>query len=433
MKHKYLFTLIVLILGSIPFPVTSAQALTSITHPVNEALDLMYFSDAILTPEIDIDDSPDTSGLNSPFPRIKEDLDTGDLLARIIHAKKMERNDQDANCKLLQAYYQGQGKECEAREVKAFCDKRRGEINTQISFYHKMRGDRRKVFTKFWHSIKRSSSNFWHRIGPVGRNFLRNMEKETFQVVASGGSLSGGVLKNLIKHQAKAMGRERIRQVVFAGVQRLLQGQIQIAQAAGLDICQDEQEETTTETQSVEQPKNDEWVDIGSFLGIPRYWSCTSKSGYWGAWMQTNGTIVDKSELIFNLDAQHPSPNYEFKFDGIARISLSYASGNVSDYAHVVHHSAGRGTANWDDSEYFYGSVDIERSEVLTYPDSDPNPEEKASWERAVTGALSQDHKEIHICFHEYTKEQFDSIQHQPFEDLRPNCHSNNYFICVPK
>ena len=55
-------------------------------------------------------------------------------------------------------------------------------------------------------------------------------------MVASGG-LSGGALKNFVKHTARSMGRERLQQIVLQGVQRLLHRQVAILQAAGVDIC----------------------------------------------------------------------------------------------------------------------------------------------------------------------------------------------------
>ena len=53
----------------------------------------------------------------------------------------------------------------------------------------------------------------------------------------SGGTLSGGALRKLVKQVAKSIGREKIKRVVFQGVERMLKGQIEILQAAGVDIC----------------------------------------------------------------------------------------------------------------------------------------------------------------------------------------------------
>lgn len=260
MKYKASFLLLIFLTSLLPLKIAQAEVLPQ--HSLDDALNLMYISDAILTDESEIDDSVASLGLLSPTLKRNEDTDTNPLLARIIHAKKMQRNDLDANCRLITARLRAEGKDCEVDKVNAYCQEKRSEINSQIGFYHKMRGDQRKAFTRIWHSIKRNSSNFWYRIGPVGRNFLRRMGPEVLQIVASGGTLSGGVLKNLAKHIVKSMGRERIKQVVFNGVQRLLQGQIEIAQAAGVDICDPEEVSNTKITSDPDSKEENQSLEL---------------------------------------------------------------------------------------------------------------------------------------------------------------------------
>ncbi len=190
MKYKSLFLLLIFTCSLIPLE--PVQAEEQITKAIDDAAALMYISDAILTDESEIDDSTASLGLLSPSYCRETAIDTSALLARIIHAKKMQRNDLDANCRLLTTKLRSEGKDCEATKVNEYCQKKKGEINSQIGFYHKMRGDQRKSFTSMWHSIKRNSRNIWHRIGPVGRNFLSRMGPEVLQIVASGGTLSGG-------------------------------------------------------------------------------------------------------------------------------------------------------------------------------------------------------------------------------------------------
>ncbi|MCJ7717284.1 MAG: hypothetical protein MUO54_12305 [Anaerolineales bacterium] len=127
--------LMVFIMGLFPFPYIKTQAEESIQHSIDDAVTLMYISDAVLLDESEIEDSPDAIGMLSPTQKGKEDVDTNPLLARFIHAKKMQRNDPDANCQLLKAYYIGQGKHCETKEVNNYCQKTRGEINSQIGFF----------------------------------------------------------------------------------------------------------------------------------------------------------------------------------------------------------------------------------------------------------------------------------------------------------
>lgn len=96
-------------------------------------------------------------------------------------------------------------------------------------------------------------ARIWRGIGPLGRKFLREVGSEALKIFASGGSLNVGVIKNLFKHTAKSMIRDRIRPAMLHGIERLLQGQIEIAQAAGVDICDNDKSEAESSTASGEE------------------------------------------------------------------------------------------------------------------------------------------------------------------------------------
>jgi len=256
MRKKTIFLLLIF-LGSL-IPVSPAKAQAKIIRDVNDAMLFVYISDAILLPENELDLEDDSAGMRSPSYTPPSEADTNPLLARIIHAKKMERNDLDANCNLLKARLRADDKECEADRIAQVCNEKRAEINAKIGFYHKMRGDHRKLFTRVWHNIKRNSSNFWQKIGPVGRRFLRILGQEALQMVSSGG-FSGSAFKELVKHTAKSVGREQIKKIVYQGVQRLLEGQLALAEAAGVDLCDPDPEsaQEVTATQTKESPDSD--------------------------------------------------------------------------------------------------------------------------------------------------------------------------------
>lgn len=407
-------------------PAASVKASSEPFTTLEEAAALLYISDAILTPEEEIDDAPDGTGglqlLTSPL----NEIDAKPLLARYIHAKKMQRNDLDAQSRLLESYYRARGDDCSADRVKSYWTERRSEINSQIGYFHKLRGDQRKPLTKVWHSLKRSASGFWHRIGPLGRNFLRSLGDEALQIVISGGSLSGATLKNLIKHTARTMGRERIKEAVFQGVQKLLQGQLEIAQAAGVDLCGaqqyplDDQEKTPTPA---------------TVAGIPNSWSCTSDSGYLGAWMQGGdpNTRIEKADLLFDLASNPTHVVLDLSFHGIVQIPMYSASDNSLYYQKGEDVYTGTGQAEWDGT-YFYGSITVgltetlfgigEGSEAVVYEYTN---------DHAVIGGFSPELNEIHLCFHEHTRAQFDQIKQQPFNALLANCASQNYFTCEPE
>jgi hypothetical protein len=427
MKKKSIFLLMVFLLSLLPH--FSVQADEEINHPLDNAISLMYISDAILTDESEIDDSSALPGLFSPALNNLGASPGDELLARMIHAVKMERNDLDANCRLLKAMYNQADQECEVEKIQSWCAERRLNLNSRIGQLHKIRGDRRKWGTIIWHSVKRGSSNFWHRIGPLGRRFLSRLGPEVLQMVASGG-LSGNVLKELLKQTAKSMGREHIRQVVLQGVGHLLQRQISIARAAGVDICDPDEEKDTD--QAGEAMESSESIDD---LEFAFQWTCSSDIGPYGAWMQDGdpNTIIDKSELIFNLQAGATEVNYDFTFSGIVQLPQYSAEGNLYDHQKADHKSSGKGSSTWD-GLYFFGSVTIDRTEHLySLSDTSEYSEFNDSYDKSVIGALSPKDNEIHLCFHTHTEEQFDSIKQEPYENLLGHCTSSQYFVCTPK
>ena len=245
MRNKSVILLLIFFSSLIPLSPVKAE--TDIKRDLKDAIQFLYISDAILLPESELELEDDSTGMLAPvYSNPADEDDLKPILARIIHAKKMERNDLDANCQLLKAWLKAQGRDCDTKKVDQYCQKERTDLNNIIKHWRKRRGDQRKFFTKIWHNMKRNARNFWHRIGPVGRNFLRQMGDESLQMVLTGG-LSGSAIKNLVKQTLKSIGRQKIREIVFQGVGRMLQGQIAILEAAGVDICAEEEESTTNE------------------------------------------------------------------------------------------------------------------------------------------------------------------------------------------
>jgi len=254
-------TLLVIFLTSL-IPFSAVRAETDLKRDLDDAISFLYVSEAILLDEDIPDEVFRNPGLLSPANDDPVPLSEDAVLAGMLKAAKNMRNDLDANCSLLKNFLRQQGKDCESDKVQSYCSDHKTRINSLIGSLHDKRGDKRKGPTKIWHFLKRSGQGFWNRIGKVGRTFLRRLGPEVLHMVATGG-LSGGVLRNLIKHTAKSIGRERIRQVVYRGIQRLLQGQVNILQAAGVDICSDEEESSTTEDNN--DPSNcsdNTWLDL---------------------------------------------------------------------------------------------------------------------------------------------------------------------------
>jgi len=240
----FLFTLI---------PPTSANA-QDIPRTFDNALSLMYFSEAILEDQTDLDQVLSVSGLFAiNYDALLADPDNA-ALAASIHAAKAKRNDLDAKYSLLISQYNNKGKDCEADLLKKKWDQKREQINSEIGRLHKKRGDRRRPLTKFWHRFKRFGRGIWHRIGRHGRNFLRRIGPEALEAVATGG-FSG--LKTLAKQYIKSISRKKL---ILHGLERILTGQLQIMQEAGLDICDPEQEEEKTSAEKEKEQTSQDQI-----------------------------------------------------------------------------------------------------------------------------------------------------------------------------
>jgi len=259
MRKKSATLLVIFLTSLIPFSVVRAE--TDLKRDLNDAVSFLYVSEAILLDKDIPEEVFRNPGLLSQAYDDPVPLSEDAVLAGMLTAAKNMRNDLDANCRLLKNNLRQQGKDCEADKVQSYCTDHKTRINSLIGSLHAKRGDKRKGPTKIWHFLKRSGKGLWTRIGKVGRTFLRRLGPEVLHMVATGG-FSGGALRKLIKQVAKSIGREHIRRVVYKGVQRLLQGQVNILQAAGVNICSDAEETSTTEDNN--EPSNcsdNTWVD----------------------------------------------------------------------------------------------------------------------------------------------------------------------------
>jgi hypothetical protein len=338
MKTKSLVLLLVFVTSL--FPLYPGQAESSEYRSLEDATALMYLSDALLLEESELDSAASLPGLFSYNYSVSPATPAENMMNRMIHAAKMERNDLDANCQLLVSRFSSEGNGCEVKKVQSHCDQVRTKLNNRISLLRKLRGDRRKPLTKMWHSIKRGSANFWHRIGPLGRNFLRQIGPETLKIVVSGGSLSGGVLKNLIKQVAKSVGRQHLKQVVYQGVERMLMGQIQIAQAAGVDLCAEEVQEEVTTTKEDKKEEEDCSADTG---WVNAYWD----EVVFASLVEENRNCQIRAANIYRSCLQDQAINGVCQEDAVDACDQAYqsipkndAGGSVSLSPDVVHGDA---------------------------------------------------------------------------------------------
>ncbi len=226
--------LLVFLLGLLPIAPASAQS--PVEGSLDQSLSLLFASRSILLNEVDQTEVSRAPGavMAAPMP---EPGDAGEALGHLIHATKQQRNNLQDSCRQLKAAYQSEGKTCELQILNDYCQAEEAKLNQRIGLLHKLRGDRRNFFTRTWHSLKRSGTRVWTAVGPVGRRILRNVGSEAAEVVLSGGSLSGGVIRKLLIKEARGVGEAELNRLLERGVGTFLQSQAALAQAAGISDC----------------------------------------------------------------------------------------------------------------------------------------------------------------------------------------------------
>ena len=307
MKSKSIFLLLIF-LGNL-IPMNDVSANTEIRRSFDDALSLLYFSEAILENQTDLDQVQSTPNLFAiNYNALPVDPDNA-ALAAAIHAAKTKRNNLDADCNLTISQYRAQGKDCEADRIKETCDQKRSEINAEIGRLHKKRGDRRRPLTKFWHGLKRTGKSFWYRIGSRGRNFLRQVGPEALEIVATSG-FSG--LKTFVKSYIKSVGRKKF---ILRGLEAILEGQLELMQAAGLDVCDPEKEE-----EQAEKPKPTKTEEM-QVLKDGATWRCEDIDGR-----------ISAAKAMNDVDAKH--------LQGKLDLSIIYnEDGQVLDITYAVHNT----------------------------------------------------------------------------------------------
>ena len=234
MKIKNIALLVIILLGLLPFG--SATAGSPVEGSLDESLALLFASRSILLGEVDLEEANRAQDALMSVP-LQDANDAGEALGHLIHATKQQRNELNDSCRTLRAAYQAEGKTCELQILTDHCKAEEAKLNSRIGLLHRLRGDRRKVATRIWHSLKRSGNRVWTAVGPVGRRILRNVGSAAAEVVLSGGSLSGGVIRKLVIKEARHVGEAELNRLLERGVGRFLQGQAVLAQAAGVADC----------------------------------------------------------------------------------------------------------------------------------------------------------------------------------------------------
>jgi len=338
-------TILFLIFTTSLIPVNFVQAEQRINRSIEDSLAFLYVSDAILLNEVLDDETSSLSKVSSPSPPAHSLDITTDLINQMINATKNQRNAHDQKCRETIEIYRQQGKTCEVDQTNAYCKSKRAELTAKIAALRKKRGgDRRKWFTKQWHGIKRAGAKFWHKIGPLGRKFLREVGPQALKIVQAGGPGTEALLKNLLKHTAKKMARQRFKQIGIQALQRILKVQIDVASAAGVDICEEDEEKTEEESEAQNQEK-----DISSEFNLPT-------TGVWNLSCQDTDEFRDKyyQTVVWNVTIDWKARSFkgliEAEGDQIYTTEGAYGAPDIVEITHNDWREEGSGresTENW--------------------------------------------------------------------------------------
>jgi len=236
MKSKIKNTALLLIIVLGLFPIGNAAAESPAEGALDESLALLYASRSILLNDVDLEEANRAqNALMSTSPQGSNDANGA--LAHLIHATKQQRNELNDSYRTLRAAYQAEGKTCELQILEEYYKAEKAKLDLRLGYLHRLRGDRRRALTRLWHSVKRSGNRIWTAVGPVGRRILKNVGSEAVQVVLSGGSLGGGVIRKLVIKEARNVGEAELNRLLERGVGRFMQSQAALAVAAGVSDC----------------------------------------------------------------------------------------------------------------------------------------------------------------------------------------------------
>ncbi|MEE8357554.1 MAG: hypothetical protein V3R33_09625 [Anaerolineales bacterium] len=364
MKRKSFFLLLIFLLSLIPFE--SVHASNELSRTLENSVSLMYVSDAILLNEIVDDEISSTSKVSTVTkPDVSSDEKT-DLINQMINATKAQRNDHDRKCRETVEIYRQQGKTCEVDQTNAYCKSKRAELTAKIAALRKARGgDKRKWFTKQWHGLKRAGAKFWHRIGPLGRKFLQEVGPRALKIVLAGSPGTEALLKNLIKHTAKNMARQRFKQIGFQALQRILKVQIEVASAAGVDICDPEEDQASSEQE--EDTGKEPPTSNNDFPPDGAHWKCEDVKGrLWNYKVQegpaTKNLIGELDFWIKYLESGQAMHIY-FALDVEQEWAVTQVDGSLGDWHIVSINTQAEDTSvSFNEFGIFEGSLILERT-----------------------------------------------------------------------
>lgn len=208
--------LALLLVASLATPALGRSA----TDSYGDALDAMSGSRAVTAAVADVSAAADDKVAAAAKRRA--------LLAhaeRQINMAKTELRQMNAAYSTAMRGLKGDRHECERERLTAIVAAERVRLKSRIREFRSIRGDRRGFFSKAW-----------DRIGPGARRVFRFIGDGALDVVVSGGSLGGGVARQLLLRA----GRSELQGAALRAVARNVHGRSAVAVAAASSACGDD-------------------------------------------------------------------------------------------------------------------------------------------------------------------------------------------------
>lgn len=187
------------------------------------------------------------------------------ILVRLINETKAEYNQVHHACQGARQQLSAQNAQCELKLLNQQCNQEKVRLQARLAMLRRWRGDRRRAFTRMWHGIKRAGRSVWHRLGPGGRSFFRGLEKDVVQTVVSGGTLGGGVFRQLFMNRLRSTLRQQGEAAIARGLDHMIRGRA-ASQASTSGNCDEILAEVQSEDSGAAQESKEVFgIDLGEW------------------------------------------------------------------------------------------------------------------------------------------------------------------------
>ena len=153
---------------------------------------------------------------------------------------------------------------CAVATLDSVCEEGKREFRSTLSLLRKIRGDKRKFFTRLGERIKRAGKQIWHAVGPVGRRILRSLGNEVVDTVKTPGGFKIKMLRVLVRSRLKTLARSEIKNAIKRGAERLITRKWEVARGPSGDQCYDGEETSESPSEQDQECSGDlAWIDEG--------------------------------------------------------------------------------------------------------------------------------------------------------------------------